>query len=81
MTAGIYYGAGEDARPFLDSMDAVYLSHLRARCAWAASTFGALDDDEIRARLGAVFGTEDIAQTATDMSYVTNGSETRRSVD
>lgn len=55
-TAGIYYRASEDARPFLDSMDAMYLVHLRARCAWAAVTFGALDDDDIRARLGVVFG-------------------------
>jgi hypothetical protein len=54
--AGIYYSAGEDARPFLDSMDVVYLTHLRARCVWAASTFGALHDDEIRAKLGAAFG-------------------------
>ncbi|MDR6198138.1 hypothetical protein QE374_000047 [Microbacterium sp. SORGH_AS428] len=55
-TAGIYYSAGEDARPFLAAMDAVYLARLRARCAWAASTFGTLDDDEIRVRLGAVLG-------------------------
>jgi hypothetical protein len=55
-TSGIYYSASDDARPFLDSMDAVYLAHLRARCAWAAGTFGALDDDDIRARLGVVFG-------------------------
>lgn len=55
-TAGIYYRASEDARPFLDSMDATYLAHLRARCVWAAGTFGALDDDDIRARLAVVFG-------------------------
>lgn len=55
-TAGFYYRASEDARPFLDSMDAIYLVHLRARCAWAAGTFGGLDDDHIRARLGVVFG-------------------------
>lgn len=55
-TAGIYYSASDDARPFLDSMDAVYLAHLRARCAWVAGTFGAIDDDDIRARLGVVFG-------------------------
>lgn len=54
--AGIYYRASEDARPFLDSMDATYLAHLRARCAWAAGTFGGLDDDDIRARLAVVFG-------------------------
>lgn len=55
-TAGIYYSASEDARPFLDSMNSTYLSRLRARCAWAASTFGCLDDKSIRAQLGAVFG-------------------------
>jgi hypothetical protein len=55
-TAGIYYRASEDARPFLDSMDATYLAHLRARCTWAAGTFGGLDDDDIRARLAVVFG-------------------------
>lgn len=55
-TAGIYYRASEDARPFLDSMDALYLTHLRARCIWAADTFGSLDDDDIRARLAVVFG-------------------------
>ena len=55
-TAGIYYRASEDARPFLDSMDAIYLAHLRARCDWAAGAFGGLEDDDIRARLGVVFG-------------------------
>lgn len=55
-TAGIYYRASDDARPFLDSMNAMYLLHLRARCAWAAGTFGGLNDDDIRARLGVVFG-------------------------
>jgi hypothetical protein len=55
-TAGIYYHASEDARPFLDSMDAIYLARLRASCAWAANTFGSLDDDDIRARLAVVFG-------------------------
>lgn len=54
--AGIYYRASEDARPFLDSMDAIYLARLRARCEWAADTFGGLDDGDIRARLGSVFG-------------------------
>lgn len=53
---GIYYRASEDARPFLDSMDATYLVHLRARCAWAAGTFGGLYDDDIRTRLAVVFG-------------------------
>lgn len=55
-TAGIYYRASDDARPFLDSMDAVYLGHLRARCAWATDMFGGLDDDDIRTRLAVVFG-------------------------
>lgn len=54
--AGIYYRASEDARPFLDSMDAAYLARLRARCDWAAGTFGGLADDDIRSRLGVVFG-------------------------
>lgn len=55
-TAGIYYRASEDARPFLESMDAPYLAHLRARCAWAAGTFGGLNDEDIRARLAVAFG-------------------------
>ncbi|MBT1597274.1 ABC-three component system middle component 2 [Curtobacterium flaccumfaciens] len=55
-TAGIYYSAAEDANPFLESIDAEYLVELRARCVWAASTFGVLGDDEIRMRLSAVFG-------------------------
>jgi hypothetical protein len=55
-TAGIYYRAGEDAQPFLDSMDAMYLAGLRSRCEWAAGTYGGLADDDIRARLGVVFG-------------------------
>jgi len=55
-TAGIYFSASEDARPFLDSMDARYLAHLREQCAWAADTFGDLNDEEIRAQLGDVFG-------------------------
>lgn len=55
-TDGIYYRASEDARPFLDSMDATYLGHLRTRCAWAAGTFGGLDDDDIRTRLAVVVG-------------------------
>ena len=55
-TGGIYYRAGEEALPFLESMDATYLARLRARCAWAAATFGGLDDDNIRTRLAVVFG-------------------------
>lgn len=54
--AGIYYRASEDARPFLDSMDATYLIRLRARCSWAAGVFGGLEDNNIRSELGAVFG-------------------------
>lgn len=54
--AGIYYRASDDARPFLDSMNATYLTRLRARCAWAASTFEGFDDDDIKARLAVVFG-------------------------
>lgn len=53
---GIYYSASEDARPFLDSMDAPYLALLRERCSWATGVFGALDDAAIRVWLGAVFG-------------------------
>lgn len=55
-TAGIYYRASEDARPFLDSMDATYLGRLRSRCTWVAGTFGGLADDDIRARLAVVVG-------------------------
>lgn len=54
--AGIYYVASDDARPFLDSLDSPYLAELRRRCAWAASEFGQLTDDVIRARLSAAFG-------------------------
>lgn len=54
--SGIYYGASDDARPFLESVDSRYLARLRHRCAWAASEFGQLDDEIIRRRLGAVFG-------------------------
>ena len=54
--SGIYYGASDDARPFLDSIDAPYLARLRERCAWAASAFGVLDDEALRVRLGSVFG-------------------------
>ena len=54
--SGIYYSASDDARPFLEAVDSPYLVQLRGRCAWAASEFGALDDDTIRRRLGAVFG-------------------------
>ncbi|MFD6858168.1 ABC-three component system middle component 2 [Rhodococcus sp. NPDC060090] len=53
---GIYYVASDDARPFLDSMDAPYLARLRERCSWAASEFGLLSDDAIRTRLSEVFG-------------------------
>ena len=54
--AGLYYVASDDARPFLDSIDAPYLTELRRRCSWAASDFGRLSDDAIRTRLTAVFG-------------------------
>ncbi|MGP5612283.1 ABC-three component system middle component 2 [Brachybacterium alimentarium] len=54
--SGIYYGASDDARPFLESIDSAYLTKLRRRCAWAATEFGELDDETIRMRLGAVFG-------------------------
>lgn len=53
--AGIYYGASDDARPFLDSMSSPYLALLRERCAWAIDSFGQSDDEGIRARLGATF--------------------------
>lgn len=54
--SGIYYGASDDARPFLESVDSRYLDRLRQRCAWAVSEFGELNDEIIRMRLGAVFG-------------------------
>ncbi|MFB7251236.1 ABC-three component system middle component 2 [Microbacterium sp. NPDC056234] len=54
--SGISYGASDDARPFLDAIDAPYLSRLRERCNWAATEFGPLDDESIRARLDVVFG-------------------------
>ncbi|MFK5256118.1 ABC-three component system middle component 2 [Propionibacterium freudenreichii] len=31
--SGIYYGASDDARPFLESIDSAYLTKLRRRCA------------------------------------------------
>lgn len=54
--AGISYGASEDARPFLDAIDAIYLTRLRARCSWAAIEFGLVSDDAIRVRLSDAFG-------------------------
>lgn len=54
--SGISYVASDDARPFLESVDSRYLARFRHRCAWAASEFGDLDDETIRMRLGAVFG-------------------------
>nr|WP_156163863.1 ABC-three component system middle component 2 [Demequina maris] len=55
-TSGIYFGASDDARPFLAAMDAEYVLRLRARCAWVVAAFGSLNDDAIRDRLGAVLG-------------------------
>lgn len=54
--SGIYYGASDDAWPFLESVDSRYLDRLRQRCAWVAREFGELNDEIIRMRLGAVFG-------------------------
>ena len=54
--SGIYYRAGEDARPFLDSIDAPYLTQLRSRFAWVSTEFGPMSDDAVRARLNEVFG-------------------------
>jgi hypothetical protein len=53
---GIYYQASEDARPFLDSIEAQYLDQLRRRFAWVATEFGAMGDDAVRSRLNEVFG-------------------------
>lgn len=54
--AGISYEASDDSRPFLDSIEAPYLSQLRERCAWAATAFGQLTDDAIRNQLSDTFG-------------------------
>jgi len=54
--AGIAYVAGDDARPFLSSINSLYLADLQRRCEWAAREFSAVDDDAIRSRLGDVFG-------------------------
>ena len=55
-TDGISSAASDDSRPFLDSIEALYLTQLRRRCAWAANEFGQLSDDVIRARLSDAFG-------------------------
>ena len=54
--SGVYYGASDDAQPFLESVDSRYLDRLRRRCSWTVDEFGDLDDQAIRTRLGAVFG-------------------------
>lgn len=66
-SAGIYYGAGDDARPFLSSMDAPYLERLLERCNWAAIVFGGFDDDGIRNQLGDAFArwSEEFGQVRT----------------
>ncbi|WP_346770666.1 ABC-three component system middle component 2 [Cellulomonas sp. RIT-PI-Y] len=70
-TAGLYYMASEDARPFLDSIDAPYLRRLRERSAWAVNEFGGMRDDAIRMRLGDTFGrwAEEFEPVAEDGSH------------
>lgn len=53
---GIYYSAGEEALPFLQSFESPYVDALRKRCSWAVAEFSAQPDEQIRLRLNAVFG-------------------------
>lgn len=54
--AGVRYTASEDARPFLDSIDAQYLARVRRRSALAAEVFGDLPDAAIRDHIAQTLG-------------------------
>jgi hypothetical protein len=53
---GIRYRAGELAHTFLGSLTAPYLQALRERGAWAAESFGDMNDETLRQTMDSVFG-------------------------
>lgn len=55
-TAGVRYTASEDARPFLDSIDAEYLARVRRRSALVAKVFGDLPDAAIWDHIALTLG-------------------------
>ena len=52
---GLLYGAEDRAVAFLAGLGSPYISQLRERASWVASTFDSLDVDELEARVNRLF--------------------------
>lgn len=52
---GIRYAAGENAAPFLASVESEYLSALKSRAAWLIHALGDRSDEEFRATMRRFF--------------------------
>ena len=52
---GILYGAGENAAPFLASLESPYLTSLKQRAAWLVKHLGSLTDIEFRTTMRRFF--------------------------
>jgi type VI protein secretion system component VasF len=52
---GIRYSAGENAAPFLASVESKYLLALKDRAAWLVNELGDLSDEQFRANMRDFF--------------------------
>jgi hypothetical protein len=52
---GFFYQAEDDAGPFLDALDAEYLTDLKDRATWVVDRFHEMSDQEIRFMLTRVY--------------------------
>jgi hypothetical protein len=52
---GIRYGAGENAAPFMSSLESEYLKALRSRAGWLVEQLGDSSDQELRALMRRFF--------------------------
>jgi hypothetical protein len=54
-TNGIRYAAGENAAPFMASLESEYLKALRSRAVWLVEQLGDSSDQELRALMRRFF--------------------------
>ena len=53
---GIRYEAGDEAHSFVSALSSNYIAELRRRSHWVVEQFGALTDEQVRQRMGTLFG-------------------------
>lgn len=53
---GIRYEAGDEAHSFVSALSSNYIAELRRRSHWVVEQFGTLTDEQVRQRMGALFG-------------------------